>query len=71
MIQPFDSYINLDCGKNHKDFELENILSTTHGLKIGISWKTGAGRGENLSIPLKFWREVLSLEAFFVNLQYE
>ena len=40
------------------------------GLKIGISWKTGAGRGENLSIPLKFWREVLSLEAFFVNLQY-
>ena len=41
------------------------------GLKIGISWMGGGVKySETSSVPLQFWREVLSLEAFFVNLQY-
>ncbi len=41
------------------------------GLKVGISWKGGTGKAKNLSsIPLRFWQDLLSADAFFINLQY-
>ena len=40
-------------------------------LKVGISWRGGAGSRRNPnSITLDVWKNILSLEATFVNLQY-
>jgi tetratricopeptide (TPR) repeat protein len=41
------------------------------GLKVGISWRGGKpSLGLKNTIPLLFWNKLLSLEAFFINLQY-
>ena len=41
------------------------------GLKIGISWFGGSARlSKKRSIPLADWGNLLSADAFFVNLQY-
>ena len=41
------------------------------GLKIGISWLGGAPKiHKKCSIPLYLWKNLLSADAFFVNLQY-
>ena len=63
-----DSYLVPDPGLVKK--WTKRLSRFGEGLKIGISWNAGIDVGGLNSIPLKFWREVLSLEAFFVNLQY-
>jgi ADP-heptose:LPS heptosyltransferase len=41
------------------------------GLKIGISWLAGKQAiQKKCSIPLQHWKNLLSIDAFFVNLQY-
>jgi hypothetical protein len=41
------------------------------GLKVGISWFGGSAKlRDKQSIPLANWENLLSLDAFFVNLQY-
>ena len=49
----------------------KRLAGLGEGLKIGISWFGGAPKFRNKqSIPLADWGNLLSLDAFFVNLQY-
>jgi len=55
MIQPFDSYINLDCGKNHKDFDEKKLLYELPKIDFndfqGTHWQPSL-------IPVKTWNKV-------------
>ena len=49
----------------------KRLADLGEGLKIGISWLGGTSRiGEEQSIPLANWANLLSADALFVNLQY-
>jgi len=55
MIQPFKSYINLDCGKTYKDFNEEKLLSELPKIEFndfqGTHWQPSL-------ISLKTWKKV-------------
>ncbi len=55
MIQPFESYINFDCGKNIKEFNEEKLLQELPKIKFkdfqGTHWQPSL-------IPLKTWNKV-------------
>jgi len=49
----------------------KRLTDLGEGLKIGISWLGGASKFHKKgSIPLGYWKNLLSVDAFFVNLQY-
>ncbi|MDC0069145.1 tetratricopeptide repeat protein [Gammaproteobacteria bacterium] len=49
----------------------QRLADLGEGLKIGISWLGGASKiHKKHSIPLSHWKNLLSVDAFFVNLQY-
>ena len=49
----------------------KRLADLGEGLKIGISWFGGTKKvKKQQSIPLSHWKNLLSAEAFFVNLQY-
>ena len=49
----------------------KRLADLGEGLKIGISWLGGTSTiREKQSIPLGDWKNLLSVDAFFVNLQY-
>ena len=50
----------------------QRLASLGKGLKIGISWRGGQTERviRNSSIPLPYWVPLLSMDAFFINLQY-
>ena len=49
----------------------KRLADLGEGLKIGISWFGGAPKiQKKCSIPLSRWKNLLSVDAFFVNLQY-
>ena len=55
MIQPFDSYINLDCGKNYKEFNEKKLLNELPHIKFndfqGTHWQPSL-------IPITTWNKV-------------
>tara|TARA_A100001015_G_scaffold311912_1_gene416096 strand:+ start:2753 stop:3604 length:852 start_codon:yes stop_codon:yes gene_type:complete len=55
MVQPFESYINLDCGDTIKNFNEEKLLSELPKIKFedfqGTHWQPSL-------IPLKTWNKV-------------
>ena len=55
MVQPFESYINLDCGVNIKDFNEDKLLKELPKIKFtdfqGSHWQPSL-------IPLKTWNKV-------------
>ena len=55
MVQPFKSYINLDCGKTYQDFDEEKLLSKINSIKYndfqGTHWQPSL-------IPKKTWKKV-------------
>ena len=55
MVQPFKSYINLDCGNNIKDFNEEKLLKELPKIQFenfqGTHWQPSL-------IPLKTWNKV-------------
>jgi len=55
MVQPFESYINLDCGKTYKDFNENKLLNELHHIKFhdfqGTHWQPSL-------IPIKTWNKV-------------
>ena len=55
MVQPFDSYIKLECGKTYKDFNEEKLLKKLPEIKFkdfqGTHWQPSL-------IPLKTWNKV-------------
>ena len=55
MIQPFESYINLDCGKNLKEFDEKKLLKKLPDIKFndfqGTHWQPSL-------IPIKTWKKV-------------
>jgi glycosyltransferase involved in cell wall biosynthesis len=55
MIQPFKSYINLDCGKTYKDFNEKKLLSELPKINFfdfqGSHWQPSL-------IPLSTWKKV-------------
>ena len=55
MVQPFDSYINLNCGDNIKNFDEQKLLSELPKIKFndfqGTHWQPSL-------IPLKTWNKV-------------
>ena len=55
MVQPFDSYINLDCGKNYGEFNEEKLLNELPNIKFddfqGTHWQPSL-------IPLQTWNKV-------------
>ena len=55
MIQPFESYINLDCGKNYTDFNEEKLLKELPAIKHydfqGTHWQPSL-------IPVSTWKKV-------------
>ena len=55
MVQPFESYINLNCGENIKDFNEKKLLSELPKIKFnnfqGTHWQPSL-------IPLKTWEKV-------------
>ena len=55
MVQPFESYIHLDCGKTYKDFNEEKLLNELPNIKFnnfqGTHWQPSL-------IPLKTWNKV-------------
>ena len=55
MVQPFESYINLDCGKNIKDFDEDKLLKKLPKIKFhdfqGTHWQPSL-------IPIKTWNKV-------------
>ena len=55
MIQPFESFINLDCGKNINDFDEEKLLDQFNSIKFddfqGSTWAPSL-------IPIKTWKKV-------------
>jgi hypothetical protein len=49
----------------------KRLTDLGEGLKIGISWLGGSSRmHKKCSIPLDHWKNLLSVDAFFINLQY-
>ena len=49
----------------------KRLMDLGKGLKIGISWCGSTGKlREKSSIPLDSWKQILSLDALFINLQY-
>jgi hypothetical protein len=49
----------------------KRLADLGEGLKIGISWFGGTPKiQKKCSIPLSRWKNLLSVDAFFVNLQY-
>ena len=55
MVQPFKSYINLDCGKTFKDFNEKKLLNELP--KINFNDFQGSHWQPSL-IPLKTWNKV-------------
>ena len=55
MVQPFESYIHLDCGKTYKDFNEEKLLNELPNIEFnnfqGTHWQPSL-------IPLKTWNKV-------------
>ncbi len=55
MVQPFESYINLDCGNNIENFNEKKLLSELPKIKFenfqGTHWQPSL-------IPLKTWNKV-------------
>ncbi len=55
MVQPFESYINLNCGENLENFNEQKLLSELPGIKFndfqGTHWQPSL-------IPIKTWRKV-------------
>ena len=55
MVQPFESYINLDCGKNIDEFDEEKLLRELPQIKFkdfqGTHWQPSL-------IPIKTWNKV-------------
>ena len=55
MVQPFESYINLDCGSNINNFNEEKLLENVSKIKFedfqGTHWQPSL-------IPLKTWNKV-------------
>ena len=55
MVQPFDSYIKLECGKTYMDFDEEKLLKKLPEIKFkdfqGTHWQPSL-------IPLKTWNKV-------------
>ena len=55
MVQPFDSYIKLECGKTYIDFDEEKLLKKLPEIKFkdfqGTHWQPSL-------IPLKTWNKV-------------
>ena len=55
MVQPFKSYINLDCGKTYLDFNENKLLEELPKIKFnnfqGTHWQPSL-------IPLKTWKKV-------------
>ena len=55
MVQPFESYINLDCGENINNFDEQKLLSELPKIKFndfqGTHWQPSL-------IPLKTWNKV-------------
>ena len=55
MIQPFESFINLDCGKDIKDFDEQKLLNNFSSIKFndfqGTTWAPSL-------IPIKTWKKV-------------
>ena len=55
MIQPFKSFINLDCGKKIEDFDEQKLLNNFSSIKFsdfqGTTWAPSL-------IPLKTWKKV-------------
>ena len=55
MVQPFDSYINLNCGKTHEDFNEQKLLNELPKIKFdnfqGTHWQPSL-------IPLVTWNKV-------------
>ena len=55
MVQPFESYINLDCGNNINNFNEEKLLENVSKIKFedfqGTHWQPSL-------IPLKTWNKV-------------
>ena len=62
MVQPFESYINLDCGKNYKDFDEEKLLFELPKIKYndfqGTHWQPSL-------IPIKTWNKVAGFSEEF------
>ncbi|MDC0060675.1 tetratricopeptide repeat protein [Pelagibacteraceae bacterium] len=58
--------------KNYKDFELDNILSETQGLKIGISWKSLKNRySSEKSLSIEDFENIFKIkDSTIFNLQY-
>jgi glycosyltransferase involved in cell wall biosynthesis len=55
MIQPFKSYIELDCGKNYKEFDESKLLS--ENLKINYDDFQGT-HWQPALLPTKIWNDV-------------
>ena len=55
MVQPFESYINLDCGKNINDFDEKKLLEELPKIKFndfqGTHWQPSL-------IPISTWNKV-------------
>ena len=55
MVQPFESYINLDCGKTYSDFDEEKLLKKLPEIKFndfqGTHWQPSL-------IPINTWKKV-------------
>tara|TARA_B110000196_G_scaffold316376_1_gene327610 strand:- start:1345 stop:2181 length:837 start_codon:yes stop_codon:yes gene_type:complete len=55
MVQPFESYINLDCGKNYSDFDEEKLLKELPKIEFydfqGTHWQPSL-------IPITTWNKV-------------
>ena len=55
MVQPFESYINLNCGENLENFDEQKLLSELPSIKFhdfqGTHWQPSL-------IPIKTWRKV-------------
>jgi len=55
MVQPFASYINLDCGKTYKDFNEQKLLNELPKVNFanfqGTHWQPSL-------IPVKTWKKV-------------
>jgi len=55
MVQPFESYINLDCGKTYKEFNEKKLLSELPNIKFnnfqGTHWQPSL-------IPVSTWNKV-------------
>ena len=55
MVQPFESYINLDCGKTFLDFDEKKLLKELPKIKYkdfqGTHWQPSL-------IPIKTWKKV-------------